>query len=137
MTRSSEIEFIENINYDNTINNKVSNENENLTTPSSYSPFKSDISSNKMFSSDTDEEEGDDDVETPSIFGAANLHFIEGTTSATEWIGITTNSEECSYSSEIENSDSQLEYSENGGIEYDITPSVILNPSCGANDRSK
>lgn len=86
----------------------------------------------KFDSSDTDEE-GDDgeSLSSPTI----NTHFTEGTTSATEWIGITTNSEECSYSSaEIENqSDSQLEYSE--GVDY-FTPTVILSPSCGSLDRS-
>lgn len=88
-------------------------------------------------SSDTDEE-GDDGE---SLLTPMNTsHYTEGTTSATEWIGITTNSEECSYSSgELDhNSDSQLECSEGGTIEYDYyTPTVILNPSCGIGDRSE
>lgn len=33
------------------------------------------------------------------------LHLTEGTTSAAEWIGITTNSEECSVTSEVEESE--------------------------------
>uniref|UniRef100_A0A1B0D3I9 PHTF1/2 N-terminal domain-containing protein n=1 Tax=Phlebotomus papatasi TaxID=29031 RepID=A0A1B0D3I9_PHLPP len=89
----------------------------------------------KQDSSDTDED-GEDDGETASTPGTcSNLTFNELTTSATEWIGVTTNSEECSYSSEIDQSDSQNEYSET--LECDFTPTVILNPTCGANDRSK
>lgn len=34
-----------------------------------------------------------------------NLHLTEGTTSAAEWIGITTNSEECSVTSEVDESE--------------------------------
>lgn len=91
----------------------------------------------KMDSSDTDEE-GDDgeSLLSPNI----NSHYTEDTTSATEWIGITTNSEECSYSSgDLDhNSDSQIECSEGGTIEYDyFTPTVILNPTCGVGDRSE
>uniref|UniRef100_A0A6B2E938 Putative homeodomain transcription factor-like protein n=1 Tax=Phlebotomus kandelakii TaxID=1109342 RepID=A0A6B2E938_9DIPT len=87
----------------------------------------------KHDSSDTDED-GEDDGETASTPGTcSNLTFNELTTSATEWIGVTTNSEECSYSSEIDQSDSQNEYSET--LECDFTPTVILNPTCGANDR--
>ncbi|XP_059620468.1 protein phtf [Phlebotomus argentipes] len=90
-------------------------------------------SKKKQDSSDTDED-GEDDGETASTPGTcSNLTFNELTTSATEWIGVTTNSEECSYSSEIDHSDSQNEYSET--LECDFTPSVILNPTCGANDR--
>lgn len=88
-------------------------------------------------SSDTDEE--GDDGESLSSPGNTS-HYTEGTTSATEWIGITTNSEECSYSSgDLDHhSDSQIECSENGTVEYDyFTPTVILNPACGIGDRSE
>ena len=48
--------------------------------------------------------------------------------------------EECSYSSEIDQTDSQNDISDNNtnnnGYEYDYTPTVILNPTCGASDRS-
>ncbi|GAB0086776.1 Protein phtf [Sergentomyia squamirostris] len=84
----------------------------------------------KHDSSDTDED-GEDDGET--TVSTPPSTFNELTTSATEWIGVTTNSEECSYSSEIDQSDSQNEYSET--YECDFTPTVILNPTCGANDR--
>lgn len=87
-----------------------------------------------MDSSETDEE-GDDVDSQPS--STLTPPFPESAASATEWIGITTNSEECSYSS-CDNSESQLEYSENGGGEYDnFTPTVILNSGCGLSDRSK
>lgn len=90
----------------------------------------------KMESSETDEE-GDDgeSLSSPTM----NPNYTEGTTSATEWIGITTNSEDCSYSSgELNHSDSQIEYSEGGTGEFDyFMPSVILNPTCGIGDRSK
>lgn len=87
----------------------------------------------KLDSSETDEE-GDDADSQPS--STLTPSFPESAASATEWIGITTNSEECSYSS-CEHSESQLEYSENGGGEFDnFTPTVILNSSCGLSDRS-
>lgn len=79
-------------------------------------------------STDTDEDGDDDILSTPT-----NPQLTEATTSATEWLGITTNSEECSYSSEYDHSDSQLDQSENGG-EYDNIP-YILNPG-GTGDRS-
>lgn len=88
----------------------------------------------KVDSSDTDEEGDDiDSLSSPT----SNIEFNDGPNSTAEWIGITTNSEECSYSS-ADNSESQIDCSENGGIEYEyFTTSVILNPSCGIGDRSK
>lgn len=71
--------------------------------------------------------------------------LTEGTTSAGEWIGVTTNSEECSYSSELEESDSQHECSNVRDSvelndhpfawEFELSPTVILSPSCAASDR--
>lgn len=97
-------------------------------------------------STDTTDEEGndDEDADDGTLASSAGSNgtgggagFTEGTTSATEWIGITTNSEDGSYnSSELNASDSQLDGSENGG-DYDFTPTVILNPCCGTSDRSK
>lgn len=43
-----------------------------------------------------------------------------------DWIGVTTNSEEGSYSSDLNESDDEME------VESDFTPNVILNPSCGS-----
>ncbi|XP_055687758.1 protein phtf isoform X2 [Lutzomyia longipalpis] len=108
------------------------NKNTNKKLPMQLKPGSS-SEKIKHDSSDTDED-GEDDGESASIPGTcSNLAFNDLTTSATEWIGVTTNSEECSYSSEIEQSDSQNEYSET--LECDSSPTVILNPTCGANDR--
>lgn len=93
-----------------------------------YSSFKKNVNTSVNDSTDTDEE-GDDDV----LSSPTNPQLAEATTSATEWIGITTNSEECSYSSEYVHTDSQLDHSETG--EYDFAPAYILN-SGGTGDRS-
>lgn len=92
-----------------------------------FSRFHKNFNPSVNGSTDTDEE-GDDDVLS------SNPQLTEATTSATEWLGITTNSEECSYSSEYDRSDSQLDHSENGG-DYDFAPAYILNAS-SAGDRS-
>lgn len=59
--------------------------------------------------------------------------------STTEYLGITTNSEEYSYSSEYDESDSQNEMNNNENImwDYDLAPTVILSPSCAPSDRGK
>uniref|UniRef100_A0AAG5DAM1 PHTF1/2 N-terminal domain-containing protein n=1 Tax=Anopheles atroparvus TaxID=41427 RepID=A0AAG5DAM1_ANOAO len=43
-------------------------------------------------------------------------------------------SEECSYSSELDHSDTQNEHSDDD-YELEDAPTIILNPACGANDR--
>lgn len=101
-----------------------------IQIPDKFTNFKKKLNSNINDSTDTDEEGDDDILSTPT-----NPQLTEATTSATEWLGITTNSEECSYSSEYDHSDSQVDQSENGG-EYDFAPAYILNPG-GAGDRSK
>lgn len=58
--------------------------------------------------------------------------YADATTSATDWCGVTTNSEDCSYSSEYE-TDSNIETSQH--LEFDLTPSAILSPCCSASDR--
>lgn len=94
--------------------------------PDKFSNFKKNRTSSVHDSTDTDED-CDDDIPT-------NPQLTEATTSATEWLGITTNSEDCSYSSEYDHSGSQFDQSENGG-EYDFAPAYILNPG-SAGDRS-
>lgn len=80
-------------------------------------------------SSDIDEE---DNISSPP--SVSNV-YTECTTSATEWLGITTNSDECSYSSELGNSDYQRDLSDNDSdFDHDYTTTVILNP-CGGSDR--
>lgn len=58
--------------------------------------------------------------------------YTEATTSATDWCGVTTNSEDCSYSSEYE-PDGDIEG--NQYFEFDLTPTAILSPCCSASDR--
>ncbi|KAF6213885.1 hypothetical protein GE061_011610 [Apolygus lucorum] len=64
-----------------------------------------------------------DDGETGSFCPA----LTEGTTSAAEWIGITTNSEDCSVSSEIDE--------QPFASEFYMSPSAILSPSCAPSDK--
>ncbi|XP_014253008.1 putative homeodomain transcription factor isoform X2 [Cimex lectularius] len=64
-----------------------------------------------------------DEGETGSFCPA----LTEGTTSAAEWIGITTNSEDCSVSSEIDEHPF--------ASEFHMSPSAILSPSCAASDK--
>lgn len=90
----------------------------------------------KRYTSDEEDEE-DDGESQPSSPLLVHKTMSDGTPSSAEWIGITTNSEECSYSS-ADNSESQLEYSENNGCECNdyVTPTVILNSNCAIGDRS-
>lgn len=76
-------------------------------------------------SSDTGEDDDEEEVISSPSMAASN--YNECTTSATEWLGVTTNSEECSYSSELENSDYKP-LSEDEGYDMDFTPATILNP---------
>lgn len=97
--------------------------------------FTSNRDNLKRYTSDEEDEEDEGGSQASSPLLA---HKPDGTPSASEWIGITTNSEECSYSS-ADNSESQLEYSENNGCEWNeyVTPIVILNSNCAIGDRSK
>ncbi|XP_017877354.1 putative homeodomain transcription factor isoform X3 [Ceratina calcarata] len=74
---------------------------------------------------------------------AVTNHLTEATTSATEWMGVTTNSDECSYSSELEESDLHSETTKNYGEfvehpfswEFELPPSIMLSSNCAAYDR--
>ncbi|KAL2712659.1 protein phtf isoform X5 [Vespula squamosa] len=74
---------------------------------------------------------------------AATNHLTEATTSATEWMGVTTNSDECSYSSELEESDLHSETNLNHSEfiehpfswEFGLPPSILLSSSCASSDR--
>lgn len=91
----------------------------------------------KRYSSDDDDEE-DDENDGESSPHMSHKNRKADISSSTEWIGITTNSEECSYSS-AEHSESQLEYSENNGGEWTdyFTPTILLNSNCVIGDKSK
>lgn len=91
----------------------------------------------KRYTSDEDDDEEDEaDRSDPSSPNLAHKQIGDGSAAA-EWIGITTNSEDCSYSS-ADNSESQLEYSENNSCEWNdhVMPAVILNSNCAIGDRS-
>lgn len=114
-------------------------------------------------SSDETDEEGGVDGETISSPAsmANNSYNNECTTSATEWLGVTTNSmldkralvvnffcvtiliyflgEECSYSSELDNSDYKkhnMSDDDYDGYDLYFTPTTILNPHGTSADRS-
>uniref|UniRef100_A0A224XAX4 Putative homeodomain transcription factor-like isoform 1 n=1 Tax=Panstrongylus lignarius TaxID=156445 RepID=A0A224XAX4_9HEMI len=53
--------------------------------------------------------------------------LTEGTTSAAEWIGITTNSDDCSVSSDMDEHPF--------ASEFYMSPTTILSPSCAASDK--
>lgn len=100
-------------------------------------PVFNNVDNLKRYTSDEEDEE--DEIDGGSQPPSPTLpHKPEGASSAAEWIGITTNSEECSYSS-ADNSESQLEYSENNCGEWNdyVTPAVILNSNCAISDRSE
>ncbi|XP_072752261.1 protein phtf isoform X1 [Anoplolepis gracilipes] len=74
---------------------------------------------------------------------ATTHHLTEATTSATEWMGVTTNSDDCSYSSELGESDLPSETNLNYGEfvehpfswEFELPPSILLNSTCTSSDR--
>lgn len=79
----------------------------------------------------------EDDIFSSPETGLNYPAYNEATTSATDWCGVTTNSEDCSYSSEYDNgSDSQAE-SNFDRFEIDFSPSAILSPCCNASDKGK
>lgn len=77
----------------------------------------------------------DDAFSSPGT-GASYPLYAEATTSATDWFGVTTNSEDCSYSSEYDEPDSQVESNyDHFTYDIDLTPTAILSPCCSASDR--
>lgn len=95
----------------------------------------------KTYTSDDEEDEidGGSQPSSPSLAHKPLLaspppSLVQG---PAEWIGITTNSEEdCSYSS-ADNSESQLEYSENNFCEWNDYVTPMLNSNCAIGDRSE
>lgn len=62
----------------------------------------------------------------------------EATNSGTDWIGVTTNSEDCSYSSEYNESDSQVDSTyDHLTHEFDLSPTAILSPCCAPSDKGR
>lgn len=92
----------------------------------------------KTYTSDDEEEDeeidGGSQPSSPTLVHKSTSSLVQG---PAEWIGITTNSEEdCSYSS-ADNSESQLEYSENNFCEWNDYVTPILNSNCAIGDRSE
>lgn len=53
-------------------------------------------------------------------------------TSGTDWMGVTTNSEDCSYSSDLEDiTDSNVEKDDCSVYDSELAPTAILNPPFG------
>lgn len=84
--------------------------------------------------------ESDECDDADIISSPASAGTQECNTSATDWLGVTTNSEDCSYTSELDQSDGG--YSKHQACsdeempELDITPTTILNPHSSL-DRSE
>ncbi|XP_064543980.1 protein phtf [Drosophila montana] len=75
--------------------------------------------------------ESDECDDADIISSPASAGTQECNTSATDWLGVTTNSEDCSYTSELEQSDGGYKHqpcSDEEIPELDITPTTILNP---------
>ncbi|KAK0078152.1 hypothetical protein PV326_009546 [Microctonus aethiopoides] len=69
--------------------------------------------------------------------------LTEATTSATEWMGVTTNSDDCSYSSDFHESQQQSDNNFGYGEfvehpfswEFELPPSILLSSNCTTSDR--
>lgn len=94
------------------------------------------------------EEEGEccEELSSPGTGGSCCPLLTEATTSATEWIGVTTNSEDCcTYSSEYDETDSHISEfnttidnnNQSAAWDFDLAATVILNPSCAPSDKGK
>lgn len=73
--------------------------------------------------SDTDNEDNDSKNEVNS--STSRISYKSSCTVNSEWLGITTNSEECSYSSDIDHSDY---HQQQNSFDENFTPTIILNP---------
>lgn len=82
-----------------------------------------------------DSEEGET-ISTPDVGTECYPLLNEVTTSATDWMGVTTNTEDCSYSSEL-TCTSEYEPSDAEDVSWDTAcaPSAILSPCCALSDK--
>ncbi|EDW89082.1 protein phtf [Drosophila yakuba] len=99
-----------------------------VTASASPTEKKSQSRGNESSTSCAESDECDDADFMSSPASACNQ---ECTTSATDWMGVTTNSEDCSYTSDLDHSDGGLKHtacSDEDPGELDITPTTILNP---------
>lgn len=72
--------------------------------------------------SDTEDNEDNDHYAESST---SRISYKTNCTVHSEWLGITTNSEECSYSSDLEHSDY---HHQQNSFDENFTPTIILNP---------
>ncbi|XP_043643113.1 protein phtf [Drosophila teissieri] len=99
-----------------------------VTASVSPTEKKSQSRGNESSTSCAESDECDDADFMSSPASACNQ---ECTTSANDWMGVTTNSEDCSYTSDLDHSDGGLKHtacSDEDPGELDITPTTILNP---------
>ncbi|XP_014224551.1 putative homeodomain transcription factor isoform X1 [Trichogramma pretiosum] len=118
-----------------TVKENQSIDDEEYDTSSSKQPSIHSFTGNeKKYES---EEEGDCDETITN-------DLIEGTSSAAEWLGVTTNSDDCSYSSEFEESDHASgdetikcgEFIDSPfSYEFELPPTQILSSNCALSDK--
>lgn len=120
----------------NGVGNVGGSSSNNVSNDSSSNVPATDKTSRESTSSCAESDECDD---ADIISSPASAGTQECNTSATDWLGVTTNSEDCSYTSELEQSDDGFKHqacSDEELPELDITPTTILNPHSSM-DRSK
>ncbi|XP_063992480.1 protein phtf isoform X2 [Diachasmimorpha longicaudata] len=123
ITNSGEIHKTSDMTLDKTKDNSDQSTNHNLGRPATEYECES-------------EEEGECEE-------AATNQLTEATTSATEWMGVTTNSDDCNYSSDLDQSEPQSdtnfgcgEFIEHPFLwELELPPSILLSSSCATSDR--
>jgi len=114
----------------------ISVNSNNTSTNNSNNVATTEKMSRESSSSCAESDECDD---ADIISSPASAGTQECNTSATDWLGITTNSEDCSYTSELDQSDGGYKHqpcSDEELPDLDITPTTILNPHSSM-DRSK
>ncbi|TDG50163.1 hypothetical protein AWZ03_003379 [Drosophila navojoa] len=114
-----------------------------ITAPQNHLRLRLNVSSNSNSNAASDSNdkinhestsscaESDECDDADLISSPASAGTQECNTSATDWLGVTTNSEDCSYTSELDQSDGGFKHqacSDEELPELDITPTTILNP---------
>ncbi|KAL7737707.1 hypothetical protein ACLKA6_006102 [Drosophila palustris] len=127
ITQPSQLRLRLNVNSSNS--NTANNNNNNNSSSSNNVASTDKMSRDRESSSSCAESDECDDADI--ISSPASVGTQECNTSATDWLGVTTNSEDCSYTSELDQSDGGYKHqpcSDEELPELDITPTTILNP---------
>ncbi|KAL5288610.1 PHTF1 family protein [Megaselia abdita] len=74
---------------------------------------------------DLSDTEDNEDIDNYAESSTSRISYKSNCTVTSEWLGITTNSEECSYSSDIDHSDY---HHQQNSFDENFTPTIILNP---------